>query len=315
MSDRTERKDRTWVFVVPWLVGFLLMYGAPLTTGLWLSLTDWDGVSLAGATWVGWGNFAALLDDHRFLTAIENSLRFSSLNVICQLLVALWLALIVRRSRRRGLWATIFYTPYLLSGIATLVIWSWLLNPNAGPVNRLLFAALATLNEAMAWLGIEYTIELSTPRWLYSPDWARPSLVLMNLWRAGGPMLIFLAALLRTNPSIEEAAMLDGAGRQRRFISITLPQLMPALIFNVLTVFVASMQHFESAFLLSNWSQNGALQFATLEIYQTAFERQQFNYAVTQSIGLMALLTVFCVGGMMATRHVIKHDFSVESTR
>lgn len=312
MIEPAHRKDRAVWFIAPWLVGFALMYGVPLLYGCWLALTDWDGIAVDKAAWIGTDNFAALLDDDRFLRALENSLRFSVLNVFCQLLLALWLAMVVRHARRRGWWATVFYVPHLLSGVATWLVWAWLLNPSVGPVNRILAATLGIMNDALAWIGPEYTLQIELPLWLYSPDAARPALVLMNLWRAGGPMLIFLAALLRTNPAIEEAAMLDGAGRGRRFFSITMPQLLPALVFNVLTVFVASMQHFEAPYLLSNWSQNGALQFATLEIYQTAFERQRFSYALAQSIGLMVLLTIFCVGALLTARRFVRYDFSTE---
>lgn|GEM_PF-2536780 len=312
MTEPATRKDRTIWFVAPWMIGFALMYGVPLVYGCWLAMTDWDGIALDKAGWVGLDNFTALLEDSRLHQALENSLRFSLLNVFSQMLLALWLALMVRHARRRGWWATIFYLPHLLSGVATWLIWAWLLNPSVGPVNRLLASAIHTINNGLAWIGIEHAFDIDLPLWLYSPDGARPALVLMNLWRAGGPMLIFLAALLRTNPAIEEAAMLDGAGRGRRFWSITMPQLLPALVFNVLTVFVASMQHFEAPYLLSNWSQNDALQFATLEIYQTAFERQRFSYALAQSIALMALLTVCCVGALLAARRFVRYDFSTE---
>lgn len=285
-------------FAAPWIVGFVLLYLLPLVGASLIACTSWDGLTRGSLRWVGLAQFKSLFEDRMFRLAIWNSLAFAAINVPCQLTVALALALLIRRARHRGLWASLYYAPHLLAGVATILIWWWLLNPQVGPVNRMIRSICDVV-------GVAHV----RPPWLYSATWARPSLVLMNLWYTGGPMLIFLAALLRAKDQVHEAAMLDGASPRQRFFHITLPQLSPAILFNTLTLFVGSMQSFEQAFLLSNWQQENALLFPSVYMYQTAFERHRFAYALTQGLALLCLLGLASISAVFLGNHWVTYDF------
>lgn len=285
-------------FALPWIIGFLTLYALPLIGSALIACTAWDGLTRDSLRWIGLDGFRSLLDDRMFQLALWNSLAYASINVPCQLVVALALAMLVQHSKRRGLWTTLYYAPHLLAGVATILIWFWLLNPQVGPVNR----AIRTVCESVGMNPIR-------PPWLYSATWARPSLALMNLWYVGGPMLIFLAALLRAGNNVHEAAMLDGATRQQRFLHITLPQLSPAIVFNALTLFVASMQSFEQAYLLSNWQQENTLLFTSVYMYQTAFERHRFAYALAQGLAMLCMLGVASIAAVFVGKWFVTYDF------
>ncbi len=290
-------------FALPWFIGFVLLYALPLLAASLIACTSWDGLTNASLKWIGADHFKALLEDRMFRIALMNSFAYAAVNVPCQLAVALSLALLVKHSRRRGLWATIYYAPHMLAGVATILIWLWLLNPQVGPINR-----------GLRFVCQSIGLDLITPPWLYSATWARPSLVLMNLFYAGGPMLIFLAALLRSGETVHEAAMLDGASRRQRFLFITLPQISPAILFNALTLFVISMQSFEKAYLMSNWQQRNALLFSSVYMYQSAFERHRLAYALAQGLALLCLLGFAAIAAVGLGKRFVVYDFEEEAS-
>jgi multiple sugar transport system permease protein len=294
-------------------VGLGLLYVGPMAASALLALAHWDGLSASSWEWVGWANFRALGNDRYFVKALSNSACYTVMNVAAQLIVGLGLALLVRQSRRRlGLWATLYYLPHVLGGVATILIWWWLLNPQVGPINRGLQASFDWLDGPLQAIGLGSTQGWALPPWLYSPGWAKPSLVLMNLWQAGGGMLIFLAALLRGGEMQHEAATLDGAGTLRRFWHVTLPQISPAILFNAVTGVVFSMQAFNQAFLLRNFQQQDSLLFYVLYMYQTAFERHRFGYASAMAWTLLAVLLVFTAAAVLVTRRWVHYDTGEE---
>ncbi|MCB9858446.1 MAG: sugar ABC transporter permease [Phycisphaerales bacterium] len=284
-------------FALPWIIGFIVLFALPLAGTALTACTNWDGLSRDSLHWIGLDGFRSLVDDRMFRLSLWNSLAYASINVPSQLIAALALAMLIRNSRRRGLWATLYYAPHLLAGVATILIWFWLLNPQVGPVNR----AIRAICEFAGVVPIR-------PAWLYSPTWARPSLVMMNLWYVGGPMLIFLAALLRAGSDVHEAAMLDGATRRQRFVHITLPQISPAILFNALTLFVASMQSFEQAYLLSNWQQDNTLLFTSVYMYQTAFERHRFAYALAQGLAVLCMLGLASIAAVVLGKRFVSYE-------
>jgi multiple sugar transport system permease protein len=280
-----------------------------------LSMTSWDGLSWSTLKWVSWANFRAAINDKSLRDALSNSISYTAMNVSAQLVVGLALALLVRQSRRHtGAWATLYYLPHVFGGVATILIWWWILNPQIGPVNRAIRAFYGAVQSPLAWAGLARTQGWPLPPWLYSPTWAQPSLVLMNLWQAGGAMLVFLAALLRGGDDLHDAAKLDGAGRLRRLWHITLPQISPAVLFNIVTGVVFSMQSFNQPFLLRNFQQQDSLLFYVLYMYQSAFEQHRFGYAMALAWLLLAVLVAFTAAAVFATRRWVHYDMDEATT-
>ncbi len=159
----------------------------------------------------------------------------------------------------------------MLSPVAVAVIWLTLLNPDLGAVNWLLRS-----------IGVA-----SPPRWLTSPTWAVPSLVLMGLWGVGGGAIIYLAGLQNIPPHLYEAATIDGAGAWQRFIHITLPMLTPTLFFNLITGLIGAFQVFDAPFVLggSRGGRSGVLLFYVLNLWNEGVPQRPAGLCVGASLG------------------------------
>ncbi len=296
MMSRSWR-DTGWAFALPWMIGMVTLTLVPMWMSWSLSLTRWDGLSLGGIEWVGLTHYRALIPgapstDERAIKAVTNTLVYTVLAVPLNLMAAMGLALLLsQRLRGMAIFRTVFFLPYMLSSVATVMMWSWLFNPKFGLVNRVLSVIVAP--DAL-------------PGWLYSEFWCKPTLVLMHVWLCGGPMLVFLAALQRVSPSLYEAAALDGAGRWRRFWHVTLPQVSPAILFNLVIGLIFAMQTFDRAYLLYDRSQNHGLLFLMLHLYRSAFDApHRIGYASAMAWVLFALITLMVVPILMMGRRVV----------
>ncbi|MFH1418964.1 MAG: sugar ABC transporter permease [Planctomycetota bacterium] len=309
-----QRRSGVW-FALPWLIGLGLLYVGPMLASALLAFAHWDGMSDASLGWAGGENFRLIANDAHLTNALVNSVCYTAMNVPAQLVAGLGLALLVRHARgRTGLWATLYYMPHVLGGVATILIWWWLLNPQVGPINRGIQLLYDVIDAPLRAVGGSGTESWAPPPWLYSPTWAKPSLVLMNLWQAGGGMLVFLAALLRGGDGLHDAAKLDGAGVLRRFWHVTLPQVSPAILFNLVTGVVFSMQAFSQPFLLRNFQQQDSLLFYALYMYQTAFERHRFGYAAAQAWVLLAVLLLFTAATVVVSRRWVFYEMDEEGS-
>ena len=160
---------------------------------------------------------------------------------------------------------TILFVPSVLSGVAVAILWAALLNPDTGAVNGMLRS-----------LGID-----DPPRWLGSPDWAVPSVVLIGLWGIGGGAIIYLAGLQNIPAQLYEAALLDGAGPWHRFRYVTLPMLTPTLLFVLLTSLIDAFQIFDTAYILSGTAGavGDSLNFYLINLWTEAFVNRNFGFA------------------------------------
>ena len=175
-----------------------------------------------------------------------------------------------------GFFRTIFYLPTVFSGVAFVVVWLWMLNPNGGLINLVL-----------SWFGIE------GPRWLLDPAWALPSLVLMSFWGWGRSMAIYLGGLQAIPSELYEAAAMDGAGSLAQFWRVTLPLLSPTIFFNLVLSVITTFQTFTSAFVATNGGPLDATLFLVLYIYRQAFEFFHMGYAAALAWVLFAIILVF----------------------
>ena len=215
-----------YLLISPWLLGFLLFYLGPMIASLGLSFTRWD--LLSPAEFVGLRNYEKMLTrDPLFWQALKVTTIFTAFYVPIELAGGLALALIMNQKLRlRNAFRTIYYLPSVLPGVAFVVVWMWILNPNAGLLNALL-----------SYIGIE------GPRWLADPDWALPSLLMMSLWGLGRSMVIYLAGLQGIPVHLYEAAAIDGAGRWQAFRKITLPMLTPTIFFTLILSIISTFKH------------------------------------------------------------------------
>ena len=275
---RMSREAWGFLFICPWLLGFLLFTAGPMVASLVLSFYKYDLHSL---TWVGTKNYQVLLTrDPLFWKSLANTAIYVLFSVPLGLTGSLLLALLLNQ-RLRGIafFRTAFYLPSLVPAVASALVWAWVFHPEAG-----------LLNYALARVGIE------GPKWLHDPKTALASLILMSLWGiGGGRMIIFLAGLQGISDELYEAASLDGARGWTTFRHITLPMLSPTLFFNLVLGVIGSFQVFTSAYVMTNGGPNNATMMYVLYLYNNAFRYFKMGKASAMAWILVAVLLVFTV--------------------
>jgi multiple sugar transport system permease protein len=280
MWASVKRDIAGYAFIAPWLIGFLLLTAGPMAVSVYLSGTSWT--MLSPPVPVGLANYETLLsDDPLFVTSLLNTLYYVLFAVPLGLLVSLVLAMLLHQQVKGiGLFRTLFFLPSVTNLVAVSMLWIWIFNPEYG-----------LLNSMLAVIGIK------GPLWLQSEAWAKPSLILMSLWGVGGTMMVFLAALQGIPQELYEAADLDGAGRFRRLIHITLPMISPAMLFNLVIGVIGSFQVFTQAYVMTGTAQpgseggpNNATLFVVLYLYKKAFQEFRMGYASALAWILFALI-------------------------
>ena len=273
-SGHRKEALQFYLAIAPWLVGFILFTAGPMLISLWTSFTDWD--LLTDPQWVGLENYRSLATDPTFIQSIKVTLAYTAAYVPLDLAGGLLLALLVRpRLRGIGIYRTIFYLPTVFSGVAFVVVWLWMLNPNGGLINLVL-----------RWFGIE------GPRWLLDPKYALWSLVMMSFWGWGRSMALYLGGMQSIPGELYEAAAMDGAGSFRQFFKITLPLLSPIIFFNLVLSIISTFQSFTSAFVATNGGPLDSTLFLVLYIYRQAFEYFHMGYAAALAWVLFAIILV-----------------------
>ena len=273
-SGHRKEALQFYLAIAPWLVGFILFAAGPMLISLWTSFTDWD--LLTDPQWVGLENYRSLATDPTFIQSIKVTLAYTAAYVPLDLVGGLLLALLVRpRLRGIGIYRTIFYLPTVFSGVAFVVVWLWMLNPNGGLINLVL-----------RWFGIEGL------RWLLDPKYALWSLVMMSFWGWGRSMALYLGGMQSIPGELYEAAAMDGAGSFRQFFKITLPLLSPIIFFNLVLSIISTFQSFTSAFVATNGGPLDSTLFLVLYIYRQAFEYFHMGYAAALAWVLFAIILV-----------------------
>ena len=175
-----------------------------------------------------------------------------------------------------GIARTVYYLPSIVSGVAISILWTYLLNPRWGLVNR-----------GLALLGIE------GPKWIYSTTWAVPSFILMGIWGAGGNMLLYLAGLQGIPTVLYEAAKIDGANAWHRFWRITLPMLTPTIYFNLIMNIIGSWQVFTQSYIMTGGGPNNATLTMVLYLFRKGFQQFHFGYAAAIAWVVFAIVMGF----------------------
>ncbi|MBN1348288.1 sugar ABC transporter permease [candidate division KSB1 bacterium] len=255
-----------YLFASPFLIGFFGLTFGPMIFSFILSLGKWNAHNpLSDYQFLGFGNFQEILvDDTLFRTALFNTSYYAFFSVPLGITFALFLALLLNQ-KLKGIYIyrTIFYIPSLVAGVATIILWKWIFNPDFG-----------ILNSFLKLLGMQ------GPAWLQSPVWAKPALIIMSLWGVGGTMLIFLAGLQNIPHHLYEVADLDGASRWHRFRHVTIPMLTPTIYFNLIMSIIGCFQIFTAVYIMApTGGAKNSLLFYVLYLYRKAFMEFEMGYA------------------------------------
>jgi multiple sugar transport system permease protein len=282
---RTQEAITFYLCISPWIIGFFLFYLGPILASAYYSLTQWD--LLTPAKFIGAANYEKIFTrDPLFLKSLKvtliYTLAFIPLDSVLGLLTAL---LLNRKMRGIGIFRTIYYMPSVLSGVAYVVMWMWMFNPQHGLINN----------------GLKL-IGITGPRWLLDPKWALSAIIMMALWGIGRSMIIYLAGLQDISRELYESAQIDGANIWNQFWKITLPLLTPSILFNLIFGIIMTFQTFTNAFVATNGGPLDSTLFYVLYLYRKAFEHLQMGYASALAwilflIVLICTLAIFLTSG------------------
>ena len=267
-----------FLFITPWLIGLIVFWIGPVLASLVLSFTDWDIIAPA-PTWVGLANYREMLNDRQFWQSLRVTFKYMVLSVPLYMAAGLGLSLLLNlKIPGMNVFRTILFIPAVLSGVAVAVLWVSLLNPDVGAVNWILRS-----------IGMA-----KPPRWLDSPTWAVPALVLVGLWGVGGDAIIYLSGLQNIPAQLYEAAVVDGAGPWARFVHITWPMLTPTMLYVMLTSLIGAFQVFDVAWILggSQGGVGGSLRFYLINLWNNGFRDGRMGYACALAWVLVMLASV-----------------------
>ncbi len=271
-----------YLFIMPWLLGFILFTAGPMLFSLYASFTNYDVTSRFD--WVGLENYRRLLfDDPFFWLSLKNTAYYAVFAVPLGIATGLIIAVLLNQQvPGQRVFRTIFFLPKVLTGVAVLLLWLWVFNPNFGPINVFL-----------RFLGVE-----NPPLWFSDPNWSKPALIIMSMWGAAGGYIIYLAGLQGIPKHLYEAAAIDGASPFRQFLAITVPMMSPTIFFKLIVGFSGAMQFWESVLIVSEGGQGGpsySTLFYGLYMWQEAFGRYRMGYASAMAWILLLITLAFTV--------------------
>ncbi len=262
-----------YLFVSPWILGFLLFGLFPIIMSLYYSLCQYDVLRIP--RFIGMKNYHELImKDPYFWKSIWNTMFYTFFRTPLAIIGSLLLAVLVNNAVRGiRFFRTIYFIPSIITGVVLSSIWLWMLNPQFGLINTLL-----------AFFGIQ------GPLWLQSPEWSKPSIILMSLWSiGGGRMLVFLAALQGIPQQMYEVVDLDGGGWWNKFRHVTIPMVSPVIFLWIVLEVIFSFQVFTEAYVMTKGGPLNSTMFYNLYLYYKAFDDFSMGYACA----LAWLLLVF----------------------
>jgi len=275
-----------YLFILPHYFFFTVFLLYPIFRGIQISLYDWK-IMLTDQKFIGLANYEALMGDKIFWETLNNTGYFMILTVAMNVVLALLVATALKESfHGSNFLRVLFYAPAILSvsvlGIIGIRIW----DTQLGIVNYFIVTLLGL--PRISWLG--------------TPSLVIPSLALTTVWWTFGfPMLVFLAGLQNIPEPLYEAAKIDGAGRLQTFRHITIPLIMPTMLFVVVTQFIAHMQVFAQPYIITGGGPGNGSRTVVMYLYETAWKFFRFGYASAISVvlaGIMIVVTIILFATM-----------------
>lgn len=300
------RMESKWgyIFIAPWLIGFLVFTLGPMLASLFFSFTQYN--VLSDPHWVGLRNYTEMVNDDQKLLAkaFMNVLYLGGIGVPLGIITGLAIALLLNAAARgMRFYRTAFYMPSIVPAVASAVLWIFILNPDP---KRGLMAGFwnATINP---WFGV------SPPGFLSVAEWAKPSIILMGLWGAGGGMILWLAGLKGISSTLYEAASIDGATPRQQLFNITLPQLSPLIFFNSVMGFIGALQMFDNMYVITNGGNAGPSDSLLTPVYllfNTGFRFFKMGYASALAWAIFAVILILTAIQFWISKKFVHYETS-----
>lgn len=282
-----------YVFILPWLIGFLGLTAGPMLFSLVTSFADYNMLKI---DFIGLGNYERMFfKDQLFFKAFGNTLFYAVLNIPLVTAGGVIVAVILNKSVF-GLrtFRTIYYLPSIMVGVGTYFLWMLMLDPSTGIINA-----------ALEVIGID------GPAWLSDPNWTKPAIIVMHIWGLGGQMLLYLARLQSIPQDYYEAAALDGANAWQKFSKITVPQLSPIIFYNLTIGIIGAFQVFQEGYIFSGDGTGkpaGSLLFYNLHVWNQAFKNFDTGYANALCWFLFAVVMLLTVINNKVSKKWVNYD-------
>lgn len=288
-----QQNGVAFLFLAPWIIGFVGLTLGPLLASLYLSFTDYD--LFTAPEWAGTKNYETLLaGDPRYIQSLKVTFGYVFFSVPLKLGFALFIALILNRGLRGlGFYRSVYYLPSLLGGsVAVAIMW------------RQIFSYDGVINYFL-WNYFGY----DAPSWVTHPDYALGTLVLLSAWQFGAPMVIFLAGLKQIPQDMYDAAIIDGARPVQQFFYVTIPLLTPIIFFNFVMQTIGAFQAFTPSYIISDGtgSPADAVLFYTLYLYEQAFTDFQMGYASAIAWVLVAIIGIATAISFMSAKYWVHY--------
>lgn len=274
MAQRSERN--LYTFILPGIIGFLFFSVFPIIYAIVLSFCKSDGIT---TEFIGMQNFVKMFNSSLYWKSVYNTLYMVFLGVPFNLIVALCLALLLHNATKGStIFKVIFYIPTILPGVALSILLMNLFQTKSG-----------LLNSILRVFGIP-NID-----WLGNPALTKLTFVIMGGWSVGSLMIFFLVGLEGVPVTYYEAAKIDGANAMQQFWRITIPQLTPSILYNMILSIVWQMQTFTPAFIMTQGGPDKATYFYVYKLWRDAFQDLNMGYASAEGIVLFVVSLIFTV--------------------
>lgn len=250
-------------------------------SGLYYSLTDWDGMAKV-KNFVGITNYLNVFKDKYALTTTKNTLIYTVVVTFLSNVIGLILALLLeRKSAVNNIFRTIYFVPAVLSPVVASFIWKYMYAPETGVINSLLKV-----------IGLH----LLAKDWLGDPKLSLLSVMIVPLWQWGGNvMIVYLAGLMNIPAEYADSARIDGANYLQKLRHITMPLLRPAFVFNIIISTIGSFKTFDFIFILTYGGPGFTTEVLTLQVYKYALYTAKLGYGSALAVLLTIMIVIFSI--------------------
>ncbi|MCX7771580.1 MAG: sugar ABC transporter permease [Clostridia bacterium] len=274
-ENKIKKAITVLIFLFPCLVGLIVFNIIPILQSAYISFTDWNLISQP--KFIGIDNFKQIFSDDYSIRAILNTFKYAVFYVPLVIIISLIFASILdMKLKFVKLYRSLVFIPVLLSWVVVSLLWMWMFNADNGLINYLL-----------SLVGVK------GPAWLFNKDTAMVAIVIASLWKDLGYFtIIILSGLQSISEEYYESADIDGAGRIRKFFSITVPLLSPTLFFVGIILTINSLQVFDQMFVMTKGGPYGSTTSIVMEIYNNAFKLSHVGLASAQAWFLVVIILI-----------------------
>jgi multiple sugar transport system permease protein len=286
MTRQQRRTISFYMFIAPWLIGFVLLSAIPLILGFLTSMTNYDGLNFFNLKFIGFDNYTRAMRDPDVAFSFKRTVAWLFANLPLWMGLSFLMALILNQNiRGRGLFRTLYYLPSIVPGAAAILAWKIILDKNNGLINGLI--SLWRPGTAIGWLS----------------NYALEGMTAIAVWTGlGGGMVIFLAGLQGIPDELVEAARIDGASNINIFTRITLPLMTPVIFFQLIMGLIGAFSQLNLPLLLVNVGLTGSgatpsrdIYLYMIHAYYQIFTSQRYGYG-TALLWILFIVVLILTG-------------------